>query len=247
MHGAALEHAGIELQYTARDVLPDDFDAVLEALIAEGAAGNVTIPYKERAAARCDWLSNAAQRAGAVNTFWSVEGELHGDNTDIGGFRAAALELLGGIPAASRIALLGAGGAAAAVLAAVERWPSCVSLIHARTPERAARLAARFPGIAHAVETREEALSGATIVVNATPLDGRDGAAAPAPLDDLPEGCAVIDLVYRPGESAWVQAARAKGHRSIGGLPMLVEQGALAWRRWLGVEPDRGVMRRALE
>lgn len=247
MHAAALARAGIDLGYAALDVAPDDFDRLLDALIADGAAGNVTIPFKERAAARCDWLSTAAQRAGAVNTFWSVEGELHGDNTDIGGFQAAALELLGAVPAGARIALLGAGGAAAAVLAAVERWPGCAVAVHARTGERATRLASRFQHVARAVPTRREALDGATIVVNATPLDGEDGPNAPAPLDELPAASAVIDLVYRPRETAWVLAARARGHRAVGGLPMLVEQGALAWRRWLGVEPDRAVMRAALQ
>ena len=247
MHGAALASAGIRIGYTALDVVPDDFDRLLDVLIAEGAAGNVTIPYKERAAARCDWLSTPAQRAGAVNTFWTIEGELHGDNTDIGGFQAAALELLGAVPQGARIALLGAGGAAAAVLAAVERWPGCSVAVHARSAERAVRLASRFPHLARAVPTRHEGLAGATLVVNATPLDGVTGADAPAPVEDLPSGSAVIDLVYRPGETAWVRAARARGHAAVDGLPMLIEQGALAWRRWLGVEPDRGVMRSALE
>ena len=247
MHEAALAKAGIDIRYAALDVLPDDFERLLEVLITDGAAGNVTIPYKERAAARCDWLSTAAQRAGAVNTFWSVEGELHGDNTDIGGFQAAAIELLGAVPDAATLALLGAGGAAAGVLAAVERWPGCSVVIHARSPERATRLAARFQHIARVAESREEALAGATIVVNATPLDGATGPDAPALFEDLAPGCAIIDLVYRPGETAWVREARARGHRAIDGLPMLVEQGALAWRRWLGVEPDRRVMRRALE
>lgn len=247
MHEAALASAGIRIGYAALDVLPDEFDRLLDVLIADGAAGNVTIPYKERAAARCDWLSTPAQRAGAVNTFWTIEGELHGDNTDIGGFHAAAIELLGAVPEGARIALMGAGGAAAAVLAAVERWPGCSVAMHARSADRAARLASRFQHVARAVRSRSEALAGATIVVNATPLDGATPLDAPVPLEELPEGSAVIDLVYRPGETPWVRGARVRGHDAVDGLPMLVEQGALAWRRWLGVEPDRGVMRRALE
>lgn len=246
MHTAALAHARIPLEYTAEDVAPDDLDRVLEALVAEGAAGNVTIPFKERVAARCDWLSAAAQRAGAANTFWSVEGELHGDNTDIAGFQAAAVELLGAVPASSRIALLGAGGAAAAVLAAVERWPRCAVVVHSRTADRASRLTARFPGLAEVAATRDEALAGATVVVNATPVGMSGDGELPAPPEQLPAGCAVIDLVYRSGETAWVREARARGHRAADGLPMLVEQGAAAWRRWLAVEPAREVMRRAL-
>lgn len=246
MHGAALAHAGIDLRYDALDVAPDDFDAAINALVSANVAGNVTIPFKERAAARCDWLSSAAQRAGAANTFWSVEGELHGDNTDIGGFAAAAAALPGGVPTPARVALLGAGGAAAAVLAAVERWPDCTVRIHARTLERATRLAARFPGVARAEPGLEEALADANLVVNATPAGLGDDGELPAPVELLAPGAAVIDLAYRAGETAWVRTARARGHPAMDGLPMLVEQGALAWRRWLGVEPDRGVMRRAL-
>lgn len=246
MHGAALAHAGIAVTYTAVDVPPDDLDAVLASLVKATAAGNVTIPFKERVAARCDWLSTAAQRAGAANTFWSVEGELHGDNTDIVGFQAAAIELLGALPGSARIALLGAGGAAAAVLTAVERWPGCKVTVHSRTAERASALAARFPGVAQAVDTPDEALAGATIVINATPVGMGDDTSVPIDPGRLPRGCAVMDLVYQPGESAWVRAVRAAGHRAVDGLPMLVEQGAGAWRRWFGREPDRGVMRRAI-
>ena len=246
MHGAALAHAGIDLTYEALDIAPDDFDATIDALVKGDAAGNVTIPFKERAAARCDWLSSAAQRAGAANTFWSVEGELHGDNTDIGGFAAAATALLGRIPTGARIALLGAGGAAAAVLAAVERWPGCAVRIHARTPERATGLAARFPGVARAEPDLENAIGDATLVVNATPAGLGSDTEVPLPVELLPPGAALIDLVYRIGETAWVRAARANGHPAVDGLPMLIEQGALAWRRWFGAEPDRDVMRRAL-
>jgi shikimate dehydrogenase len=110
---------------------------------------------------------------------------------------------------------------------------------------RALQLAARFPAVATVVETVEEALSDATLVVNATPVGLHDDA-LPVPIALLPAGGAVFDLVYRAHETAWVRAAREAGHRAADGEGMLVEQGALAFVRWFGVEPDRSVMWRAM-
>jgi shikimate dehydrogenase len=242
---AALRSAGIPLEYTAVDVPPERLDGALEALAREGAAGNVTVPHKERAAARCSRLTPLAARVGAVNTFWSEDGALVGDNTDVGGFDAAAIRLLGARPRRARIALFGAGGGAAAVLAAAESWPDATAVVHGRSAPRAASLAARFPRLARASGSIDEMLEGATLVVNATPV-GLLGDAHPLPVAALPRGAAVMDLAYRRGETPWVHAARARGHRACDGLEMLVEQGALAFERWFGIEPDRAAMRAAL-
>ena len=115
---AALESAGLPVRYEALDVAPDRLCDLLEELAREGAAGNVTVPHKEAVFARCVTRSVIAERVGAVNTFWSVSGQLHGDNTDVGGFARTAGALVGEGGATSRIALLGAGGAAAAVCVA---------------------------------------------------------------------------------------------------------------------------------
>jgi shikimate dehydrogenase len=245
MHGAALQAAGLRLGYEAMDVAPGALDAVLDALEREGAAGNVTIPHKERVFARCRRRSPLAERVGAVNTFLVDDGVLVGDNTDVGGVAATARLLVGDAPAAQRVALLGAGGSAAAVLAAVERWPGARVRVWSRTASRADALAARFGAVAEAAGTPADALAGATLIVNATPIGlAHDG----MPVDPawLPVGAAVLDLVYRAGETAWVRAARERGHRAADGLPVLVEQGALAFQRWTGVEPDRSVMWQAV-
>lgn len=240
MHGAALRAWGLDIGYRAVDVPPAALDATLDALIAEGAAGNVTIPHKGAVAARCERLTDVAARAGAVNTFWCEAGRLVGDNTDVGGFDHSVRALLGAPPGAERVALLGAGGAAGGVLAAIERWPGARVRVWGRTPDRSAALAARF-AVAEPLPTAEEALAGATLVVNATPVGLRDDA-HPVPVDAVPAGAAVLDLVYRPGETAWARAARARGLRSSDGLPMLVEQAALALERWFGAPPDREAM-----
>jgi shikimate dehydrogenase len=140
----------------------------------------------------------------------------------------------------------GPGGSAAAVVAAVARWRGARIAVWSRTPARARALAARAPGIARAAATLAEALDGAALVVNATPLGLAEGDPVPVALDALPGGAAVLDLVYAPGRTRWVRAARAAGHAADDGLAMLVEQGALAFARWFGREPERPAMWRAL-
>jgi shikimate dehydrogenase len=180
-----------------------------------------------------------------VNTFWHEEGRLVGDNTDVGGLEASVRALLGDDMRSARVALVGAGGSAAAVLAAVERWGSARVSIYNRHMDRAERLAARFPAVAVVAPSLGDALRGATLVVNATPVGMRDQA-LPVAIELLPSGAAVFDLVYRSGGTAWATAAREAGHRTADGMAMLVEQGALAFARWFAQEPDRAAMWRAM-
>ena len=239
---AALRAAGIPLVYEALDVAPPALRDTMRALRETNAAGNVTIPHKRAAAAISDALTPAAERAAAVNTFWVEHGKLVGDNTDIHGVAAAVTSLLGEEPRDSRLALLGAGGSAAAVLCAAETWRSVSIALHGRTRERAEALQRRFASIARIVDTAAEAARGAHLVVNATSLGLRGDDAFPVPVELLDPGAAVLDLVYAPEETAWVRAARARGHRAADGLTMLIEQGALAFERWLGIQPDRAAM-----
>lgn len=244
---AALRRAGVPLRYEALDVPPEALAGTWDALRAERGAGNVTIPHKEAVARLCDRLTPLARRVGAVNTFWCEAGGVVGDNTDVGGFDAAVGQLLGGAPARRRVAVLGAGGAAAAVLAAVERWPESSAAVWSRGGERAAALAARFAGVARSVELLAEALRDADLVVNATPIGLRSDD-IPVPPSLLRRSAAVVDLVYRhDGPTPWVRLARARGLRAIDGLPMLVEQGALAFERWFGRAPDRETMWAAVQ
>ncbi|MDB4881767.1 MAG: Shikimate dehydrogenase [Gemmatimonadetes bacterium] len=242
---AALRAAAIPLVYETLDVAPDALRGVLATLRAENASGNVTIPHKEAFAACCTRLSPLAERCAAVNTFWHESGALVGDNTDVGGVDAIARALLGGERDSARVALIGAGGSAAAVLTAAERWGGARVRLYNRTMDRARTLGGRFGEMVSVAESLEHALDGATLVVNATSIGLRDDA-HPVPIDRLPPGAAVFDLVYRTGETSWVRAARAAGHRAADGEGMLVEQGALAFERWFGIEPDRDAMWRAL-
>jgi shikimate dehydrogenase len=245
MQNAALERAGLPIRYEALDVAPSELDEAIDQLVRANAAGNVTYPHKEAVYERCSARSPIARRVGAVNTFWCEHGALVGDNTDVGGFSAAVESLIGGVPAGP-IALLGAGGAAAAVCAAAEQWGSPRVRVLARDSQRATRLASRFPELATVAARVDEVLDGASLVVNATPLGMRDDDALPVPVASIQSDAAVMDLVYRPGETRLVQAARARGLRAGDGLSMLVEQGALAFERWFGRVADRDAMWRAV-
>ena len=245
MQGAALKSAGIPLVYAALDVEPSAFDPTIAQLRAENAAGNVTVPHKERMRAACDVVTPLADRVGAVNTFWvDGDGSLVGDNTDVGGFDAMVRDLIGSAPSELTVGVLGAGGAAAAVLAAVESWDHCIARVYNRTPERARILSERFGSVANPVDDIG-AVAGAQLVVNATSIGLRDDAFPIDPAFIAPDAV-VVDLVYRPGETGWVKAARARGHKARDGLAMLVEQGALAFERWFGVPPDRPAMWEAI-
>ncbi|MDA1080511.1 MAG: shikimate dehydrogenase [Gemmatimonadetes bacterium] len=238
---AAIRAAGFSIGYEAIDVDSNGLAAMARLLAEARGAGNVTVPHKEAFAECCGTLSPVARRTGAVNTFWTEDGALVGDNTDVGGFDSAVRATVGFPAGPFTVAVIGAGGGASAVLAAVERWEGATARIYARTSARAERLAERYSRIAVAEWSLEGAVRGAHLVVNATPLGAtsQDLPVDPAMLDSA---AAVFDLAYRRGETPWVHACRAHGMRASDGMPMLVEQGALAFERWFGARPDRTVM-----
>lgn len=244
---AALAAAGITSRYEALDVTAAALESTVRALVRDGAAGNVTIPHKQAMAQLCDRLTPIASRLGAVNTWWTDGARLHGDNTDVGGFDDAVIDLLGEIPRRCRVAVLGAGGSARAVVAAIGAWPDADVAIWARTRARAEALVALGPPDHTTVEEfMAHALRGADLVVNTTPIGMRDEQ-VPVNPGVLRAGAACLDLVYRrTGPTPFVQIARAQGRRADNGLAMLIAQGARSWGPWFGVTPDRGVMWRAV-
>jgi shikimate dehydrogenase len=243
MQNAALRAAGIPLTYEAIDVPRRALESTIESLRRTRAAGNVTIPYKEDVMAACDRLTPTATAVGAVNTFWiAIDGALVGDNTDAPGFAVAAERLLGKRPGGDVVALIGAGGGAAAVLHAIKGWEPSGVRLYSRTMERARALAHRFAHLSvEVVDSADAAAEGASVVVNASPVGLRDDD-MPLNVDALRTGTAVLDLVYRRGETAFVRTARARGLKAQDGLPTLVEQGALAFEAWFSVTANRDEM-----
>jgi shikimate dehydrogenase len=247
---AALDHHRIALRYEALDVAPAQLRTVVAELIAEGAAGNVTLPHKTAFASLCTQRSALAARADAVNTFWcDADGALHGDNTDVGGFLFAIRQLLGQELRGLHVVMLGAGGAASGVAEALREIGDAKLTVHARNPQAAAVLSETFGAIATdgSEPALVTALASAQLVVNATSLgiDGSDELPLPPAL--VPPGCAALDLTYRrDGLTPWVHELRARNRSADDGKTMLLEQGALAFERWFGIEAPRVVMARAI-
>lgn len=244
MQTAALRAAGIDIKYAAMDVPPAQLAAAVRGLAGENAAGNVTRPHKRAMFDLCDVRTPVAHRSGAVNTFWFEGPLLHGDNTDVAGFDRAARSLVHdrfeGV-----VTLFGAGGAAAGVLEALSAWPHIVVDLVARNRVAAEDLVSRYSGFVRHIEITQERLREARLVINATPI-GQDDNSVPFDVNELTSSAKVFDLVYRRGGTMLVRLARAAGLDAEDGTKMLVEQGALAFQRWFGREPDRNAMQLAV-
>ena len=234
------------MRYEAVDVAPQHLAYVIDSLRVQDAGGNVTVPHKQAAIRAMKSVSPIAKKVNAINTFGVSEtGELHGDNTDVPGFNAFARSVIGEIPKGARVAVLGAGGAAAAVLASAEEWNNATTTIYARRVEVARDLARRFNNIAGVEMLPLQRTLDCDIVVNATTIGLYDDQ-LPVPIDALPPSAVVLDLVYKPGETAWVRSAREAGRTAADGLEMLVEQGAASFEIWFGRSPDRAAMWKAV-
>jgi shikimate dehydrogenase len=238
LHGFWLQRHGIDGVYVPLPIRPGEFATAVRGLLAAGFAGaNVTIPHKLAAFEICDSVDASAHRAGAVNTLIFGEGRISGSNTDGYGF-IANLRANGVDPANGPALVLGAGGSARAVAAALQDAGVAVTVAN-RTRARAEQLGNDLPGL-HVIEweSREAALADHALVVNATPL----GMVGHEPLDlDLSRGSAslvVADNVYVPLETPLLRGARARGLRSVEGLGMLLHQAVPGFRAWFGVEPS---------
>ena len=242
MQQAALRAAGIEGDYRVVDVPPGELAGALRRLRAGEAAGaNVTIPHKRAAALACDVLDADADACGAVNTLVVQDGRLLGANTDAAGFELA-LRHLGLWTADGPALVLGAGGAASAVVLALRRGGHAVALA-ARRDHAAASTAARLGVRSVAWVDVAQTAAGARLLVNATPAPLRD---LPLDLSRLDARAVVCDLRYRPRPVDLVAAACAAGLRACDGVEMLLHQGMLSFRRWTGVEPPWEAARAAL-
>jgi shikimate dehydrogenase len=243
---AALAAAGIDLTYEAVDTPPGLLQVTLDDVKRERWAGNVTVPHKEAVFARCRELTPLARRVGAVNAFLGAGDGIVGHNTDVEGVRAAVRHLVGRNPSDWTIGVIGAGGAAAAVLAAVEGWHNCRAIVANRNAARRDALVERFGSIARSGDV-EEIAGRANLVVNATTLGLH--ADDPLPVDParLANDAAVLDLVYSLEGTPLVRVAAANGRRATDGLRMLVEQGAAAFEWWFGRPADRDVMWASLD
>jgi shikimate dehydrogenase len=237
LHGFWLQRHGIDGTYIPLPIRPGEFATAARGLLASGFAGmNVTIPHKLAAFDLCDRVDDSARRAGAVNTLVFEDGTVAGSNTDGYGF-IANLRAHGVDPAAGAALVLGAGGSARAVAAALLDAGATVTVAN-RTRARAEALARALPGVRLAEwSARVAALADHALVVNATPL----GMVGHPPLDlDVslaPAALVVADNVYAPLETPLLAAARGRGLHCVEGLGMLLHQAVPGFRAWFGIEP----------
>jgi shikimate dehydrogenase len=232
MHNAAFADLGLDWHYVKLPVPPELFEETVRALPGSGYRGaNVTIPHKLAALSVADFATEPAREIGAANTLNFSSRGIEADNTDAGGFLAALDEP----PQNRRALVLGAGGAARAVVwALVEAGAAEVSIWN-RTSERADELATAFR--ARAVRRPEPA----DIVVNCTSVGLHHGT---LPLEDLDPPAVAVEMVYGSA-TPFGEWAQRGGSRLVDGLEILVRQGALSFTRWTGAEPSLDVMRAA--
>jgi len=239
LHNTAFAHLGLDWVSVGFPVMPGRATAALSGAGDLGIRGlSVTMPHKEEIARAVSFRTGLAERLGAVNCVFNQDGSWLGDSTDGDGLLAALARGGRFLAAGRRCMVVGAGGAARAVIAALGDAGASEVVVVNRTPERAA-LAAALAGPVGRVGAAADA-SGCDLVVNATPVGMNDVAGGPAgwPVDPVLLGPnhVVVDLVYHPPLTPWLEAAAAQGATVMNGLGMLVHQAALQIERWTGLE-----------
>lgn len=241
IHGHWLRTLGLPGTYEPIDLSPDRAVAFFGGLPQSPfIGGNVTIPHKETAFAAVDRRDGAAEAIGAVNTLWLENGRLVGGNTDAYGFLANLDERAPGWDSRETALVLGAGGAARAVIHGLVERGLRVRLAN-RTAVRAEELARLFGPAVEAVgwASCDAVLADTDLLVNTTALgmEGHAGSAVPVDLDRLPETALVTDIVYVPLTTPILAGAAARGLRTVDGLGMLLHQAAPGFERWFGIRP----------
>jgi shikimate dehydrogenase len=232
---AQAQFPGIYLAWPQPSEKLPDFMTALRTLPISGVS--VTIPHKESVMPYCEIVTEAASTVGAVNTLFWEDGKLVGDNTDLAGFLAPLQARFkeGELPSAL---VLGAGGAARAVLAGLAKLRVKEVFLANRSPERSAGLAAEFNAVI--VDWEERASVNPDLLVNATPLGmaGERAESTPWLAESFRPGQTAYDLVYNPLETRFLREAKAAGCGAIDGLSMFLGQAVEQFQRWTGAAFD---------
>ncbi len=242
IHGHWLAEYGLAGSYERVEIPPAGVSGFVERLRAgEFVGGNVTVPNKEVVLPLLDEVSETARAMGAANTLWMDGGKLRGDNTDAYGFLAHLDASVPDWATRSGTALiLGAGGAARAVIHGLaERGIARILLVN-RSPERAVELAASFPGTVEARPWQEVAqlVGESDLIVNTTSLGMHGQPPLELDLSTMRPGTIVDDIVYVPLETPLLAEARRRGGTPVDGLGMLLHQAVPGFERWFGVRPQ---------
>lgn len=248
--GAALRALGVDATYDAWDTPPNALAERVESLRASDVLGaNVTIPHKQAVVPLLDELDPLAVRIGAVNTVVNEQGRLTGYNTDGAGFVRALRDDAHFDPRGRSILLLGAGGAARGIAFALLEAGVVRLEIANRTAERADALSTELRSHYAAASVQGAPYPPADLsfdcIVNTTSVGMHGGGAeeaSPCDLRNAKTGALAVDIVYAPAETPFLRAAAARGLSVLGGLPMLIFQGVLAFELWTGRAAPVGAM-----
>lgn len=260
MHEAAFQKLGIDANYIVLELIPAAFKKLMGQSSRLSLSGfNVTVPYKETVMKYLDRVRPEARAIGAVNTVFKQGTRWIGTNTDMEGFLMALMRDGGFRPAGKKAVILGAGGAARAVVYGLSREGIREVLIADCFPEKARKIANDMrrlfkrvgyrPVMAGTLEVKE-ALQKADVIINATPLGLKphDPQVVPESWISGDDGkkAFFMDLIYNPAVTPFLRVAKRKGHKTLNGLGMLLYQGARAWEYWTGRKAPVNVMRQAL-
>jgi len=260
MHEAAFRKLGIDANYIVLELIPAAFKKLMNQSSRLSLSGfNVTVPYKETVIKYLDSVRPEARAIGAVNTVFKQGKQWVGTNTDMEGFLMALMKDGGFRPSGKKAVILGAGGAARAVIYGLSREGAREILIADCFPEKARKIAndmqklfrqTGYHAVAAGTPEVKEALQKADIVINATPVGLKPQDPRVVPKSWVPCGRArkmfFMDLIYNPAMTPFLKVAKKTGHRTLNGLGMLLYQGARALEHWTGRKAPVAVMRQAL-
>lgn len=242
LHGYWLKKYSVRGSYELIAIAPENFAQEFRALAGQGFAGvNVTIPHKQTALQHCDDVDANAKRLGAVNTIHIRNGRYYGSNTDGFGFMEnLRLGAPGWLPSAGPVILLGAGGAARAIIAALSDAGAPLIRIYNRNRARAEALAESLGGPLWVGdwEMRAKHLEDANLLVNCSSLGMQGQPPLQMQLDGLPQTALVNDIVYTPLQTDLLRRAQARGNCCVDGLGMLLHQARPGFAAWFGVMPE---------
>jgi shikimate dehydrogenase len=259
MHESAAKALGISLRYERFAVEPEGLANAVREKHAAGIDGyNLTVPHKQAIMGLIDHVASSARAIGAVNTVVRTDGGYVGHNTDAPGFVRSLLESGVAVDGA-RVVVVGAGGAARAGVVGLAEAGAAEVTVLSRRPEQAEQLVVSLSEhagscrlVASTFSEAERCFRGASLLVQATSatLESNPSAAdfaASLPIEALPDDATVVDMVYQPRRTRVLERAERRGLATVGGLGMLVHQGALAFEMWTGCEAPLDVMRAALD
>ena len=255
MQNAALEHLGLDYIYLPFEVRPEQLETAIKGIRALGISGvNVTIPHKEKVIPFLDEVTEEASLIGSVNTIENKNGKLIGHNTDSRGYIRSLREDAGFDPKGKTILVIGAGGAAKGIIFGLFLEGASKITIANRTIEKAKKVEDTLRATGKKIEIESipflalkdpRILSSIDLIVNTTSM-GLEGGSPDIDFSLTPEHVLVSDIVYKPPVTPFLKKAQDAGRRTLGGLGMLIYQGAISLEIWTSQKAPVEVMRNSL-